>query len=382
MIRLARSFLLLLLFMSPACSTGDQKPEAGPDQDDSVADVASLEIASREEVAAETAARTATLDLPQWPWWENGGLVIDEELLAEQAGEWCAATGGEGGTPAFFFGAMPLDVVGGLCDDGGPSPEVVLGHMYLSGWYGGLWFRDNADLGMGPPGEEGEGHPRAPVSEEEFMELADNAAALILLSAEGSALEVADRNLEGLLGPPGAGLMDQMKDSLLTLYGYNHGYVQAILDNPPAGVTGVDMTLPCPKYLHCALSDTALAPYAPFEEALARLADPPDETWATLAAEVTKSEGWAAVGGGLWSEGSITPEAWVVLVEINRVYLQVTAAAALGSLLGHGASDEEAGRCALLLEAATDTWNRAYFMALGADAPEGTMPGLTCSKRD
>ena len=319
----------------------------------------------------------AELQLPPYPWWPNQGMTVDEDLLAEQAAAWCAESQGEGGPPAFFFGDMPLYSVGALSGADSAEAQVVLGHMYLSGWYGGLWFRDNADLGMGPPGE-GEGHPQAPVTEEDFTAIADNAFALALLSESGTPEEVAARNLEGLLGPPGGDIFESMMDSLLTLYGYNHGYVSAILDHPPAGVSSSGLDMPCPEFLDCPASDSPLSVFDPFRLALEQLVAPPSPTWEMLAAEVEKSKGWVAVGQGLWSAGSITAEAWGVLVEINRVYLRVTAAAALGSLLGHGDNDEDAGRCALLLEAATDTWNRAYFLALGADAPEGILPGVVC----
>jgi hypothetical protein len=383
MISFARCAGVVFFACLVACSTGDRKPDVSATIDVAAVEAAIADLSNpEEEMRADGGIVPAVLDLPAWPWWENKGLAVDEKLLAEQAGDWCSTVDGEGSAPSFFFGAMPLETVGALCVADGPPPEVLVGHMYLSGWYGGLWFRDNAELGMGAPGEGGDGHPLAPVLEEEFMEVANNAAALIALSAVGSAKDVAARNLEGLMGPSGGGIMEMMMDSLLTLYGYNHGYVKAILENPPEGVSAAGMSVPCPEYLECVLADGALAPYAPFEAALARLADPPDESWEFLATEVEKSLGWVAVGEGFWSEGSIAPEAWVVLVEINRVYLRVTAAAALGSMLGHGDNDEDAGRCALLLEAATDTWNRAYFLALGADAPKGTLPGLECLGRN
>jgi len=136
--------------------------------------------------------------------------------------------------------------------------------------------------------------------------------------------------------------------------------------------------MPCDAWLDCPFEGTPLAIYSPYRVALDRLAAPPDETWEVLAAEVIKSQGWAAIGRGLWSGGEISPEIWSILVDINAAYLRVTDAAALASLLGVGDGDAAAGRCALLLEAAADTWNRAYFMALGSDAPVGALPSLVC----
>ena len=374
----ARSFLPLVapLLIITACAAQSSRKDSSADL---AGDVQVVPELAAEPVAEVAALPPAELVLPPYPWWPNDGLAVDESLLAGKAGEWCAATGGEGGAPAFFFKGMPLESVAGLCDPEGPGPAVLLGHMYLSGWYGGLWFRDNADLGMGHPGGEGEEGPQeGPVTADEFLGIADNAAALAALAASGAPADVFAHNLDGLLGPPGGSLFDSLMDSLLTLYGYNHGYVKAILANPPEGVDAAGKTNPCPKYLDCPVAGSPLEAHEAYRDALKRLDEPPNETWEKLAAEVTKSEGWVAIGEGLWSDGSITPAAWGVLVDINRAYLAVTATAALASLMGHGDKDEDAGRCALLLEAATDTWNRAYFLALGADAEEGTLPEVVC----
>ncbi|MBM4370461.1 MAG: hypothetical protein FJ098_02355 [Deltaproteobacteria bacterium] len=318
-------------------------------------------------------AAGAELVLPPWPWWPQEGLAVDEARLADLGTVWCHESGGAGAAPAFFFGAMPLAEVASLCAEGGPDPRVLLGHMYLSGWYGGLWFRDHADLGMG----EG-GPPAGPVSEEDFRAIADNAAYLAGLAAAGSDAEVFAHNLESLIPPPGGDLMESMMDALLTLFGYNYGYVDAILAMPPPGADAGGIEPPCDGYLDCPFDGTPLEVYEPLRRALERLASPPDAGWTDLAAAVEQSQGWAAIGEALWSSGSIEPDAWRILVDINASYLRVTAAAALGSLLGAGDRDPAAGRCALLLEAATDTWNRAYFLALTSDAPAGTLPTIAC----
>lgn len=368
------SFASLLACLSAiGCGSGNgsQKDAA---VETSVAD-AGADVPDTRDTAQEIAP--ATLVLPEYPWWDNSGLAVDPARLEELATGWCVVADDPSQWPEFFFGAMPEAEVAGLCS-GAVDPAVALGHMYLSGYYGGLWFRDNADL-MG--GGEGEGHERTPVSQEDFMVIADNAEQLAQWAASGADGEVLAHNEEALLGPPGGNIMDSMMDALLTLFGYNFGYVKAILANPPAGADKWGLGSPCKGYLDCPVGGTALSDYAVFESALAKLASPPDGAWDKWAQEVEKSKTWSAIGEGLWSEGSIAPDAWRVLVQINVVYLRVTAIAALSSIIATAEGDVETGRCALLLEAATDTWNRAYFLALGADAPAGTMPGLQCPGR-
>jgi hypothetical protein len=316
----------------------------------------------------------ATLDLPQWPWWENDGLSVDSTRLAELGGQWCRSTGGKEGAPDFFFRWMPIQTVGAICDPSLTRAELIemLGRIYLSGWYGGLWFRDNSSLGSGHGGEPG------PVKEEDFSKLAKNAGTLVDLSLTGAADAMLEHNHEALIGPKNADFMTKMMDAMLTLYAYNAGYVKVILDRPPEGADTTGLEQPCKGYLDCELTSTPLKVYSPMKAALQSLQKPPNDRWTTLAKEVEDSKKWEKVGDAIWKEGSIAPDQWRILVAINAAYLKITDVAVLGSLIGYGDQDVDTGRCALRLEAVVDTWNRAYFLALQADAPEGTMPGITC----
>lgn len=333
------------------------------------------EVIAAVDLAPEVVPEQATLTLPDYPWWDNNGLAVDVGRLETMATDWCAVADDADDLAAFYFGVMPEQEIAHICE-ADADVAAALGHMYLSGYYGGLWFRDNADL-MG--GGDGEGHGEGgPVQETDFAPIADNAVQLAQWSATGSDAEVLAHNAEALLGPPGSDLMESMMDALLTLFGYNYGYVKAIFDTPPAGADKSGLSLPCKGYLDCPVEGTALAVYADYAVALDKLSSPPDDEWENWAAEVEKSQGWSAIGEGLWSDGSIDADAWRTLVIINLVYLKATAVAAQASLLAAADGDAAIGRCALLLEAATDTWNRAYFLALRSDAPVGTMPGIAC----
>jgi hypothetical protein len=322
-------------------------------------------------------AGPAELGLPAYPWWENTGLEIDRNRMAALAGDWCSTTGGEGGAPGFFFEALPVQAVGSICGLGGTGlaaePRVLLGDLFLSGWYGGLWFRDHAGFGSG-----GGGPPRGPVSQEDFDSLAGNAKFLLDLAAGGTDEEIVARGLVALDGPPDAGFPDSLADSLLTLYAYNTGYVSAILDHPPADRSGGEFQHPCAGYLDCPLGGTPLEVYAPFRVALDRLAKSTDPRWTALASDVEYSKSWVEVGKSLWNDNGIDAAVWRVLVGINASYLRVGDVAVLAALLGYGDRDAKVGRCGILLEAASDTWNRAYFLALLSDAPPGTLPSVQC----
>lgn len=393
------SVLCVLLAAAWACSADADKQDADQTgyQDSGVTEVADSTThdapydAPAEIDAAPQKSWKATLTLPEFPFWENQGMAIDIAQLQPLADAYCQTAGAAGNAPEFFYGTLPLWAVGGLCPvgDGASSPALLqddatvqslLGWMYLSGFYGGVWFRDNADFGMSMPGGgEGEGGPEpGPVTEESFMPIADNALLLRQLATSGPPAEVFAHNLEALKGT--GSLLDALMTSLLTVFAYNYGYVQAVLAKPPADVQQIP-AFPCADYLSCKLAKSPLAQLALYEAALPLLKSPPNDAWKTLAAEVDKSKTWIGIGKGLWSEGTIGAEAWGVLVLINAGYLQVSAAAALASTLGYGNGDEPAGRCGTLLEAAADTWNQAYFLALRSDAPVGAAPVLVCEER-
>jgi len=320
-------------------------------------------------------APPANINYPAYPWWTNSGIDVDKTKIDAQAGLWCTAPDVENKDVAdFFFRWMPLETTAGLCDKDLTNEQIreMLGRMYLSGWYGGLWFRDNSKMDMG-----GHGTPE-PVKKEDFMKMADKIAGLIKISTQDTASEVFDHNHVALIGEKNADFMTKMMGALFVLYAYNDGYVKAIIDKPPKGVDASKVKYPCEEYMKCDLSDPPLNVYEDYLKAMDQIDKTPNDRWKTLAKEMEDNKKWEDVAKKLWKSSSITAEAWPILVAINKAYLQITDVAALGSMLGYGDKNEEAGRCATLLEAAVDTWNQAYFMAITSDAPKGTMPTLIC----
>lgn len=310
-----------------------------------------------------------TLDLPPWPAGSSAALVVEAASVGRVAEEWCD-DGGQGGMPAFFFDRLPAEAFAGLCDVQAPS-EVAdrLGRIFLSGWYGGLWFRDHADFGMGPGGPA-----EGPVTEADVLALADAADALQRLARLGTPDQVQAANRLGLLGP--AQDLESMMESMLTVFAYNWGYVQAVLAKAPAGTPA--RPFPCAAFLDCDAAGTPLAAFDRFRSVLPRLQDPPDARWQEMADEVFAREPFVDIGRTLWDQGSIDDGSWATLVRINEGYLRVLASASLAAMAGYADRDDAAGRCALLLQAGADTWNGAYFLALRSDVRAGVQPGIDC----
>ena len=98
-----------------------------------------------------------------------------------------------------------------------------------------------------------------------------------------------------------------------------------------------------------------------------------------MRAAVGENHRWSTLGRALWAGKELELDVFKILLELNAGYLLVTAAAALSSMKAWADEDEASGRCALLLEAAADTWSRGYFMGISAEATEApASPSLSC----
>lgn len=77
---------------------------------------------------------------------------------------------------------------------------------------------------------------------------------------------------------------------LLALYGYNRGYLDVILQNPPAGVPSMADTLDLPRFLDCSSSAFPLQIATSYDTALTNLADPPNLPWLEMTAWANRLE--------------------------------------------------------------------------------------------
>ncbi len=304
------------------------------------------------------------LTLPEYPWWDNDEIEVSEQVLLAQATAYCAS-GGES-VESFLYGYAARDSVDRLCNPGpdDPSTATLLGNLYVSGYLGGVWFGTvRAGGGGGGSG----------LSKAGFQELVDNAAMLMGLASEGEPQDVFAENLASISGSDG---FESLLSNLLVLYAYNQGYVEAVTAAAPASL-GAAEAFSCAGFLDCAWADAELASYAAFRPSLKKLESPSSDGWKEVAGLASDAESWVSIGTLLWSDDGFDEDTYALLIDINAGYLLVTASAALGSLTGYADQDEEAGRCALLLEAATDTWNSGYFA--GVTAPStADEPSLTC----
>lgn len=318
------------------------------------------------------AAPPASISLPAYPYAAGTSIVVDEARLAEDGGRFCRQTRGRGTAVDFYLGNLALGSVDRICGATDPgAAEVLLGNLYVSGYFGGIWLRDS----LADRASAAAARTRGPIT---AMGLGDTVfSALAKLAAE---------QLARARSAPGDALIDAAHASLpllLTLYGYNLGYIEVAVDNPPAGFPATTSPIACDGFLACAGTTIDLATLDEYSGALRKIAAPPTDSWREVADDVTRfGEGSVAAGRGVW-EGilggsSIAGAAYQPLLDLSAGYLLVSEAAVLANAVAFAESDAAAARCGALVQTGLVIWSGSYFEGLASPAPPGTFPTLEC----
>lgn len=167
---------------------------------------------------------------------------------------------------------------------------------------------------------------------------------------------------------------------LLSLYGYNKGYLEYLLDNPPPGVPSMRDTLSCNGFLACNSSLVDLEIANRYDSALVDLAHPTTLRWAQMKLWTSVLESTTGAGRFVWRfitpAGGFSPTSYGALVDLSSAYLMISKAATLASMKAYGERDAPLASSALLLQAGLWMWSGAYFAGLASDAPRGTVPRI------
>lgn len=318
----------------------------------------------------------AEVELPEYPWWPNNTMAVDDAHLSAKAGEYCAS--GQSDPVQFYLGWLPLQGFDVVCPATPEERDLILGDLYLSGYFGGLWLRDALD----------------DVATAAVLDEVSRAAALartttVVERAVFAALEaqVGHTVTRGEEGSPGQVLLASRAGapSLLGIYGYNLGYLQVLFENPSPGATTPPDALVCGDYLlDCSSPYQDLAILETFSPAISNLSTPASFRWAQMDDLVVQyGESAVAEGRAVWedilADSTLDPAAYDPLIDLSVKFLLVSDAAALAALQGWATTDDEVARCGQFLQAGLVVWSGSYFMGLASKAPAGTFPTLTCS---
>ena len=323
--------------------------------------------------AASTATVAATpgvsVRLPQLPSTGGASYTVSADAIAGVASSYVAAGGDPADSARFFFGDLAVSSLQTLAspDITGDQVRTQLGNLAVSGYFGGIWLRDNLrDAPVAAPAPSA-----APV------DLTVSALGIGLFDGVAAALTGAAATANPWITTTVAHASVPV---LLALYGYNRGYLDVILQNPPVGVASMQDTLSCRGFLDCSSSAFPLQIATSYDSALANLSAPATLPWLEMAAwskllEITTGAGrfvWEAIGRA----GAFSPTSYAALVELSSDYLMVSKAAVLSSMIGAADGNADLAAASLRLQAGLWMWSGSYFAGLASNAPVGTLPAI------
>ncbi|MCD6569725.1 MAG: hypothetical protein J7L53_03380 [Deltaproteobacteria bacterium] len=332
-----------------------------------------------------------TVTIPPMPFWDNPTIEIDETLILQLASDYCSDAGGEASSPAFFLGYLPLWSVDELCQISPDKAQIskFLGNLYISGYFGGVWLRDALSTNNVDPENVSMPLKQAmPEALREKMELGNDALIFYALTClVGGLIDVALEGYNSLIF-----IANRLSiEPFLMLYGYNWGYLDFMLENPPDGIVPPDDLIICNRFLDCQMPDAKLVTLTQYKPVLDKLYTPPiwrwwdSSSWKWLEMRTALEiwgKGSVAAGEGVWehimSDSELSEPAYNLLIDLSARFLLVAELSLLPTMEGYAEYDGDAGGCGLLQEAGMIMWAASYFMGLHSLQPEGTFPELCC----
>jgi hypothetical protein len=322
-------------------------------------------------VTPAPAAPTVSIDLPPMPVSKTRAYTVSQPAITDAATAYVAAGGDPADSPRFFFGDLAtssLDILASrsLTRD---QVRVEMGNLAVSGYFGGIWLRDNLRAEPPQPGQL----------------VPAGAQTGGVVSAIG--LRMFSQLVAGLSTASEVPLISSLTAHasvpvLLGLYGYNKGYLEYLLDNPPAGVPSMRDTLTCKGFLDCNSSLVKLEIANRYDGALVDLAHPPTLRWAEMKLWSSVLELTTGAGRFVWKiigAGGFSPTSYASLVDLSSAYLMIGKGATLASMQSYADRDRELASAALLLQGGLWMWSGAYFSGLASNAPRGTIPTIVTS---
>lgn len=328
---------------------------------------------ARAALAPQTTEVSVTI--PPMPARNGLSFTVSDAEITDLATAYVAGGGDPADSPTFFFGDL---AVASLTELAEPAParedvRVQLGNLAVSGYFGGIWLRDNLTEAPAAP-------PEASAAEAGGLNLISRFGFRLFGGLAGLFTTWAQESSPWVV----TSLTNTFTPVLLSLYGYNRGYLEYLLDNPPPGVPSMKDTLTCASFLACDSTAFPIELANRYDSALVSLADPPDTRWRTMAAWTSLLENTTNIGEAVWrriAPGGFSPTSYVALVELSSAYLMISKATVLSGMLGYADNDAPTARNSLRLQAGLWMWSGTYFAGLASDAPAGTLPTIVVSDR-
>jgi len=320
--------------------------------------------------------------LPDHPFFPGTVMEPDPALLDELAGAYLERTPATSrAMTRFLFSDAPVELFDRIFASDDPASLPCGGYLWvfhLSGYFGGVWLRD--ELARSGHNEAIAGFSVTP-SEDAFVEETDRAARA-LTAASGSAaslLAYAEASLYDAPNPEPAPPTPGLVDS----FGYNQGYLLQIVEKPPEGLTTPPGLVVCPATagegpLTCTYATSrlrALGESTDVSSALAR----GDGPYGALAARVAPLQDAGVARGrtvwdGMLNVAGFTQEAYEQLLDISSAFLETVQATVLSTVRAVAERDELAGRRGAVANACMGVWLTSYLVGITDGRPGRALP--------
>lgn len=339
-------------------------------------------VRSQSHSAARTVTPTSstssivTVNLPAMPVTKGASFTVSPDFIKGFAAHYVAGGGDPTDSAHFFFGDLAVASLDALADPNVTPDQtrLLLGNLATSGYFGGIWLRDNLRDTSGSTASLNTSATAAPGP------LSPSAIGIHLFDALAAGLVGASQSSSGWVVRAAAHVSVPV---LLALYGYNKGYLDVVLENPPAGVPSMQDTLSCTGFLACNSSAFPLELATKYDGALDSLDNPASARWLEMAAWTTVLQTATGAGRFVWEAiaagGGFSPASYTALVDLSSAYLMVSKAAVLSSMIAYADGDTSVGRSSLRLQAGLWMWSGAYFAGLASGAAAGTLPEIVVS---
>ncbi len=369
-----RVILILSIFIFMSCS----------EEDISVENEIPLNKVAEENYTAIPKAVAPAIMIPEMPFWENPTIIIDTDLIRLAAEAYIAEKGDDANSPEFFMGFLPLFSADEFCQQSVDKAYAskLLGNLYISGYFGGVWLRDalNASDEEIEAVQEPIRRSLQKVFEGEGDQDFQSSRGIFNLLAFFGGIQING----ALSDSPLKVLLERFTLSpFLMIYGYNWGYFHYILENPPKGMDppeGMDDI--CQRLLDCSMPGIELATLYEYKDVLDSLYDPPSLKWLEMRALLGLwGQGSVAMGENVWdtimsNSNMSSDKTYDLLLDLSGRFMMMSELSLLPTMKGYAEGDSEAGKCGLLQEAGMMIWAGSYFMGLGSPLPQGTFPEM------
>lgn len=278
------------------------------------------------------------------------------------------------GTPdaaRFFYGTLPLASVDDQIAGSATDVSASIGNLFASGYFGGIYLRGNlqdsnaADADLSP-----------------FAPLLDQIGAgttagidvvvgeLLKISRTGSDADV--KNAATLWSA-----------ILAAIAGYNRGYLEVALENPPAGAVAPTDTFSCASLFDCRSTTLPLAALDQLKPQRKALTNPTSLDWAAASMVATQiasttNDAGRDVWTNLLADSDFTPEGYATIIDLSIGFLEVTQAALFANLAGAVGGNPDLARRGLVATASMVAWAGSYFLGLASPLKNSVQPTLTC----